>query len=126
MIDPELWRVELRRVEEVTDVRLKYLEESVKLPSMTDNVLETLQKFLQDVIAPDVRELKVRVATLETRMDERFASLRETMTSRFDVVDARFIALIAELRADRAERRAHIAAVGERLAVIETKLSMRQ
>src|SRR5271157_5900931 len=49
---------------------------------MTDNVLQTLQQLIQDVIAPDVRELKVRVTSLEKQMDVRF-----------DAVDVRFGAL---------------------------------
>ena len=42
--------------------------------SMTDNVLQTLQQLVQDVIAPDVRELKVRQAVFEKLVDERFNS----------------------------------------------------
>jgi hypothetical protein len=33
---------------------------------MPENILEPLQHAIQDVIAPDVRELKARVAALET------------------------------------------------------------
>jgi len=32
---------------------------------MSENVLQTLQQLVQDVIAPDVRELKVRLTALE-------------------------------------------------------------
>jgi hypothetical protein len=39
---------------------------------MADNVVQTLQHLLQDVIAPDVRELKIRVTSLEKQIDVRF------------------------------------------------------
>jgi len=32
---------------------------------MSENVLQTLQQLVQDVIAPDVRELKVRLTAPE-------------------------------------------------------------
>ena len=44
---------------------------------MSDNILQTLQKLVQDVIAPDVRELKVRV-------------VEKDMEVRFNAVDLRF------------------------------------
>ncbi len=36
---------------------------------MSDNALQTLRKLIQDVIAPDVRELKVRVEGLEKQIE---------------------------------------------------------
>jgi tRNA A37 threonylcarbamoyltransferase TsaD len=57
--------------------------------SMTDNVLQTLQHLIQDVIAPDVRELKVRLASYEKLVDERFSSLGKEMDTRFDVLEER-------------------------------------
>jgi hypothetical protein len=50
---------------------------------MTDNVLQTLQHLIQDVIAPDVRELKVRQASFEKLVDERFNSLTKSFDERF-------------------------------------------
>ena len=41
--------------------------------SMTDNVLQILQQLVQDVIAPDVRELKC-VRSFERLVDERLNS----------------------------------------------------
>jgi hypothetical protein len=34
---------------------------------MSENALHTLQQLVKDVIAPDVRELKIRVAVLEAQ-----------------------------------------------------------
>ena len=57
--------------------------------TMSENLLQTLQQLVQDVIAPDVRELKVRVSSLEKQMDVRF----DAVDVRFDAVDMRFNAL---------------------------------
>jgi len=44
---------------------------------MAENILETLQHAVQEVIAPDVRDLKVRVASLEKQMDARLRVFSE-------------------------------------------------
>ena len=48
---------------------------------MTDNILQTLQQLVQDVIAPDVRELKVRVASIERQI--------EGLGRRVDAIDSK-------------------------------------
>lgn len=70
---------------------------------MSDNVLQTLQHLIQDVIAPDVRELKVRVSSLEKQMDTPYGSLREQMNSLHDQLDANFKALLAAIGESRAK-----------------------
>jgi tetrahydromethanopterin S-methyltransferase subunit G len=60
---------------------------------MSENVLQTLQQLVQEVIAPDVRELKVRLTSLEKCMDLRSAALEQKMDARFDAIHARFEAL---------------------------------
>lgn len=67
---------------------------------MTDNILQTLQQLVQDVIAPDVRELKVRLTSFEKEMDgrfnavdQRFTSLTSNIEQRFAAVDQRFAAI---------------------------------
>ena len=57
---------------------------------MSENVLQTLQQLIQDVIAPDVRELKVRVTSLEKQMDVRFDAMDQK-------IDAQFKALMAAI-----------------------------
>jgi hypothetical protein len=42
---------------------------------MPENVLETLQRLIQDVIAPDVRELKVRMESLEKQSEIQFKAI---------------------------------------------------
>jgi len=72
---------------------------------MADNVLETIQKLVQDVIAPDVRELKARLDGFEKRTDDRFKSIDERFTSlernlndRFDSFESRILSAISELK----------------------------
>jgi len=92
---------------------------------MSENVLQTLQQLVQDVIAPDVRELKVRLTASEKYMDVRFTALE----SRFDAADqkaeARFDALMAAISESRAQAELTnmrvIAALSERVAVLEAQ-----
>jgi hypothetical protein len=88
--------------------------------SMTDNVLQTLQHLLQDVIAPDVRELKVRQASFEKLVDERFNAQAKQSEMQFQTL----LAAISESRAqaDLAHVR-EISDLRERIAVIESKLA---
>jgi hypothetical protein len=50
---------------------------------MTENVLQSLQHAIQDVIAPDVRELKVRVTGLEKQSETQYNSLRDQQDANF-------------------------------------------
>ncbi len=103
---------------------------------MPDNVLHTLQQLVQDVIAPDVRELKVRVASLEKQMDvrfdavdRRFASLEQKIDLRFVAMDqkndAQFKAILAAIAESRAQAELTnirvVAALSERVAVLEAR-----
>ena len=56
---------------------------------MSENVLQTVQHVVQDVIAPDLRELKVRIAALEKLLEVRF----ETVGQKFDAVSQKFEAV---------------------------------
>lgn len=118
---------------------------------MPDDTVESLQHLLQDVIAPDVRELKVRLTSLEKQMDvqfeameQRFVSgdqkiigLEQKMDVRFEAVDRRFEALenkmdvqFQAIMAAIGESRAQseltsvrlIAALSERVAVLESRI----
>ncbi len=53
---------------------------------MSENAAQTVQKVIQDVLAPDVRELKVLVAGLQKQMDQRF----QEVDRRFEQMDRRF------------------------------------
>ena len=63
---------------------------------MSENVLQTLRQLIQDVIAPDVRELKVRVASLEKQMDVRLDAMDQK-------IDAQFKALMAAMSESKAQ-----------------------
>lgn len=92
---------------------------------MSDNILQTLQHLVQDVIAPDVRELKANqtaleksIAVLERHMDVRFQAADEKADARFDAL----MAAIAESRLQSELTNARvIAALSERVAVLEAR-----
>lgn len=92
---------------------------------MSDNILQTLQHLVQDVIAPDVRELKAnqaaqekQIAALERHMDVRFNASEQK-------IDARFDALMSAIAESRAQSELSgmrvIAALSERVAVLEAQ-----
>ena len=91
---------------------------------MTDNILETLQHAIQDVIAPDVRELKVRLASLEKQMDVRFAAMNEKLEVINEKMDAQFKALMAAIGESKAQSELTtfrlLSSLSERVAVLES------
>jgi capsule polysaccharide export protein KpsE/RkpR len=85
---------------------------------VSDNVLQTVQKLVQDVIAPDVRELKVRLESLEKQNDTRFTALERQGEAQFKGL----LAAIAESRAQsELAGMTAMAALRERVAVLESK-----
>ena len=90
--------------------------------AMADNVLETIQKLVQDVIAPDVRELKARVDGLEHRMGDRFKALEQRIDDRFASVNERFASVDLKLKAleQRIEDRAAI--TDQKIAMLSQKM----
>jgi hypothetical protein len=103
---------------------------------MSDNVLQTLQQLIQDVIAPDVRELKVWVTSLEKQMDVRFNAvdvrfnaLEQKIDSRFTAVEqrteAQFKAILAAIGGSKAQSELVtmrlLAPLAERVAVLEAQ-----
>ncbi len=85
---------------------------------MSENILKTLQHLVQDVIAPDVRELKVRVDANEKQMNLRFDMMDQKM-------DAQFRAIMAAIGESKAQSELNsmrlIAALSERVAVLESR-----
>src|SRR5487761_1238539 len=69
-----------------------------RVRTMSDNVLQTLQHVIQDVIAPDVRELKVRLASLEKQSETQYNSLEKKSDTQYnslrDLQEANFKALL--------------------------------
>lgn len=129
--------------------RLAIKDKMATEDSMTDNVLQTLQQLVQDVIAPDVRELKVRQASCERLVNERFNSQAKSFDERFNALtkemDMHFSALeerfTLQARQSETQIKTLMSAVSEskartdlawvrefsdlreRLAVIESKLT---
>jgi hypothetical protein len=54
----------------------------------SENILQTLKTAIQDVIAPDVRELKVRMTALEQQTQIQFHSLRDQQEANFKALMA--------------------------------------
>jgi len=92
---------------------------------MSDNILQTLQHLVQDVIAPDVRELKVRLNSLDKQID----SLEKQIDVRFNALDqkndAQFKALLAAIAESKAQAELTgmriVASLSERVAVLEAQ-----
>jgi hypothetical protein len=51
------------------------------------SVIEDTRRLLQDFLAPELRELAVRIDALEKRMDARFETLENRMDARFDAAE---------------------------------------
>ncbi len=85
---------------------------------MTENILQSLQQLVQDVIAPEVRELKVRLTSFEKQMEVQFAALDQKN-------DAQFKALMAAISESKAQAELTnmrvTAALSERVDVLESQ-----
>jgi uncharacterized membrane protein YoaT (DUF817 family) len=71
--------------------RCRMIKERIAVP---ENIAQTVQKVIQDLVAPEVKELKVIVSALQTQMDTRFETLQTQIDQRFDAqqtqIDQRF------------------------------------
>jgi capsule polysaccharide export protein KpsE/RkpR len=92
---------------------------------MSENVLKTLQQLVQDVIAPDVRELKVRVVALEKQMDANHQALSEKIDSQTAQMKSQFQAIMAAISESKAQSELTsyklISSLAERVAVLEAR-----
>ncbi len=103
---------------------------------MTENIAQTVQKAIQDLVAPDVRELKVQLAALQKQMDLRFEGvnlrfddLNKEINQRFEAQskqsEAQFKMLMAALGEFKAQSEIAslrvIASLSERVAVLEAR-----
>ena len=57
---------------------------------MPENIAQTVQKVIQDLVAPDVRELKTLVVALQKQVDQRFDAQEKQIDQRFGQMDQRF------------------------------------
>ncbi|MBT9330747.1 hypothetical protein [Paracidobacterium acidisoli] len=87
---------------------------------MAENVLQTLQTLIQDIIAPGVRELQVRVGALEKQIDTEFSSLKAQNDAEFKAI----MAAIGEANAkSQLEMMRQLSALQQRVAVLEATRS---
>ena len=100
--------------------------------SETENILQTIKTTIQDLVAPDVRELKAQMAALQSRMtslEGRMVSLESEMKVQFDAFqrqsDAQFRAIMAAIQQSRAEMELstykQIATLSERMTALEAQ-----
>lgn len=102
---------------------------------MSENLIQTIKTTLQDVVAPDVKELKVRgeanreqTASLERRMDARFnstdAALAALQIHFTAITEANTKAIIAAVAQGHAENEVMIlrqlANLTERISALES------
>ncbi|WP_419805107.1 hypothetical protein [Terriglobus sp.] len=107
-----------------------------------ENTLQTIKLAIQDIVAPEVRELKAelkglshrmdqldhRMDQLERRMDDRFALAERRMDERFEASnarsDAQFQAILAAIARSTAENELmvykQITPLAQRIAALET------
>ncbi len=103
---------------------------------MSDNIAQTVQNVIQDLVAPHLRELKVTVAANQKQTDLRFNSqdeksvgLQKQIDQRFDAHDqinnAQFKALMAAIAGVKAQSELNtvqaISALSERAAILESR-----
>ncbi len=96
----------------------------------TENILQTIKSTIQDIVAPDVRELKAQMGALGSRMDtlgERMTSLENQIKVQFDSFqrqsDAQFRAIMAAIQQSKAESELLLykqtSALSERVTALE-------
>ncbi len=77
---------------------------------MPENIAQTVQKVIQDLVAPDVRELKTLVTNLQSQLTHVETSLQKQIDQRFEAQDQK--AEAQNQKAD-AQFRALMSALGE-------------
>ena len=64
---------------------------------MTENIIETIRKGVQDFVAPEVRQLRADFGGLGAKFD----AMNSKFESKFDALHAEFDALRSEVRANQ-------------------------
>lgn len=83
---------------------------------LTENIIQTVRSAIQDFVAPSVRELSVRMESLEKRNEEQYRSIRDNQDSQFRAL----MSAIGEARAKSdLETFKLISALTERVAALE-------
>jgi SpoVK/Ycf46/Vps4 family AAA+-type ATPase len=70
---------------------------SSRRSTMPENIAQTVQKVIQDLVAPDVRELKVLVQGLQKQLHQRFEQIDKRFDAQRETSEAQFKALMAAL-----------------------------
>jgi hypothetical protein len=70
---------------------------------MTENILETIRKGVQDFVAPEVRQIKADLGSLGAKVE----AMNSKFESKFDALHAEFDALRSEVRANQQSLMGH-------------------
>jgi hypothetical protein len=85
---------------------------------MPGTLAQTVQKAIQDLVTPDVRELNVLVSNLQKQIDQRF----DAQSKEFDAQFRTLMAALGEFKAQSELASVRIiAAPSERVAVLEAR-----
>jgi hypothetical protein len=89
---------------------------------MPENIAQTVQKVIQDLVAP---ELKVLVQGLQKQLDQRFEQMDKRFDGQRETSEAQFQALMAAFGEFKAQSELTnmrvIASLSERVAVLESR-----
>ncbi len=92
---------------------------------MSENIAQTVQKAIQDLVAPDVRELKTLVLALQKQIDQRFDAQEQMDEAKSQKADAQFKALMSAFGEFKAQSELVtvriISQLSERVAVLEAR-----
>lgn len=90
-----------------------------------ENILQTIRSAIQDFVAPELREIRVRLDSLEKRIDARFEGFDDKMDSLGKQQEMQFRALMSAIHESKAESELStlklISQLSERVAVLESK-----
>ena len=90
---------------------------------MSENIAQTVQKVIQDLVAPDVRELKILVLALQKQIDQRFDAQEQMDEAQNQKADAQFKALMSAFGEFKAQSELAmirvISQLSERVAVLQ-------
>lgn len=103
-----------------------------------ENIFQIVKTAIQDIVAPDVREFKVKtdalkdqIVAVDKRLSEQMTTLERHMSEKFEASaarsDAQFHALLAAIAQSKAENELmvykQLSSLSQRVTVLETKLS---
>lgn len=92
---------------------------------MTENIVDGFRRVVQDLLVPELRELRAEFNAQRPEVDKRLDAMDKRLDAMDQKADARHAELLAALRESRAAIELTVmrdlAALRERVAVLETR-----